>query len=569
MKRYLSSLLMILVLLIALPVQAESTYRHYFIAISDALMQTKQQQDEEAHKTLVRFNEEWQNVTSDKKAQKKAVDEALALALSADSHDDRLAALTDLSNALVALDKAENPVDEAAQRAAFGQKMKPVLQTFEQAVAAEDVAALDAAYKTFNASWNKNERPVREQSIAMYGQIETQMAFIRIAISEDEPDMAAIQVNFDALKQSITDFVAGKETAEVVEGEFSLQTLLDHIAAAKGAIADEDYNAAADEIRAFIMVWPRVEMDISTRDGKLYTKIESTMPLVVSGLTKKDVDADALDAQLDEFATAIRLIAEKTDYTFWDAALILLREGLEALLIIMALVTFLQRANQRHLTKWVYVGALAGVVLSVVAAFAMSLVFSASSMDANREIIEGYVGLIAAAMMIGVGVWLHTKSTANAWNDYIERQMGRAISTGSVVAMAMISFLSVFREGAETVIFYMGIAPSITAGELALGVLVAVVVLVLVAFIFVKTSVKVPIHLFFKIATVFIYVLAFKIIGVSVHTLQLMNKVPTHIVDGVPMVPVIGLYPTVETLVAQAILLSIIAVTIIWQKRQR
>lgn len=569
MKRYLSSLLMILVLLIALPVQAESTYRHYFIAISDALMQTKQQQDEEAQKTLVRFNEEWQNVTSDQPTQKKAVDEALALALSADSHDDRLAALTDLSNALVALDKAENPVDEAAQRAEFGQKMKPVLQTFEQAVAAEDVAALDAAYKTFNASWNKNERPVREQSIAMYGQIETQMAFIRIAISEDEPDMAAIQANFDDLKQSITDFVAGKETAEVVEGEFSLQTLLDHIAAAKGAIADEDYNTAADEIREFIMVWPRVEMDISTRDGKLYTKIESTMPLVVSGLTKKDVDADAIDAQLDEFATAISLIAEKTDYTFWDAALILLREGLEAMLIIMALVTFLQRANQQHLKKWVYVGALAGVVLSVVAAFAMSLVFSASSMDANREIIEGYVGLIAAAMMIGVGVWLHTKSTANAWNDYIERQMGRAISTGSVVAMAMISFLSVFREGAETVIFYMGIAPSITAGELALGVLVAVVVLALVAFMFLKTSVKIPIHLFFKIATVFIYVLAFKIIGVSVHTLQLMNKVPTHIVDGVPMVPVIGLYPTVETLVAQAILLSIIAVTMVWQKRQR
>lgn len=569
MKRYLSSLLMILVLLIALPVQAQSTYRHYFIAISDALMQTKQQQDEEAQKTLVRFNEEWQNVTSDQATQKKAVDEALALALRAGSHDDRLAALTDLSNALVALDKAENPVDEAAQRAAFGQKMKPVLQTFEQAVAAEDVAALDAAYKTFNASWNKNERPVREQSIAMYGQIETQMAFIRIAISEDEPNMAAIQTNFDALKQSITDFVAGKETAEVVEGEFSLQTLLDHIAAAKGAIADEDYNAAADEIRAFIMVWPRVEMDISTRDSKLYTKIESTMPLVVSGLTKKDVDADAIDAQLDEFATAISLIAEKTDYTFWDAALILLREGLEAMLIIMALVTFLQRANQQHLTKWVYVGALAGVVLSVVAAFAMSLVFSASSMDANREIIEGYVGLIAAAMMIGVGVWLHTKSTANAWNDYIERQMGRAISTGSVVAMAMISFLSVFREGAETVIFYMGIAPSITAGELALGVLVAVVVLALVAFMFVKTSVKIPIHLFFKIATVFIYVLAFKIIGVSVHTLQLMNKVPTHIVDGVPMVPVIGLYPTVETLVAQAILLSIITVTMVWQKRQR
>lgn len=569
MKRYLSSLLMILVLLMALPVQAESTYRDYFIAISDALMQTKQQQDEEAQKTLVRFNEEWQNVTSAQATQKKAVDEALALALRTDSHDDRLAALTDLSNALVALDKAENPVDEAAQRAAFGQKMKPVLQTFEQAVAAEDVAALDAAYKTFNASWNKNERPVREQSIAMYGQIETQMAFIRIAISEDEPDMAAIQANFDDLKQSITDFVAGKETAEVVEGEFSLQTLLDHIAVAKGAIADEDYNTAADEIRAFIMVWPRVEMDISTRDGKLYTKIESTMPLVVSGLTKKDVDADAIDAQLDEFATAISLIAEKTDYTFWDAALILLREGLEAMLIIMALVTFLQRANQQHLKKWVYVGALAGVVLSVAAAFAMSLVFSASSMDANREIIEGYVGLIAAAMMIGVGVWLHTKSTANAWNDYIERQMGRAISTGSVVAMAMISFLSVFREGAETVIFYMGIAPSITAGELALGVLVAVVVLALVAFMFVKTSVKIPIHLFFKIATVLIYVLAFKIIGVSVHTLQLMNKVPTHIVDGVPMVPVIGLYPTVETVVAQTILLSIIAVTMVWQKRQR
>ena len=90
--------------------------------------------------------------------------------------------------------------------------------------------------------------------------------------------------------------------------------------------------------------------------------------------------------------------------------------------------------------KWIYVGAFVGVLLSAVAAILMSTILNSATIDTNRELMEGYVGLVAAAMMIGVGIWLHSKSSVVSWNRYISKQMGNAISSGSIFAMATISF---------------------------------------------------------------------------------------------------------------------------------
>ncbi len=409
---------------------------------------------------------------------------------------------------------------------------------------------------------------MREQSIAMYGQIETQMAFLRIAISAEEPDIALMQSQFEDLQQTIEDFVAGNETAEVVEGDYSLATLIAYIDEAKDFVDAGDYQAASDKIREFITIWPSVEIEISTRNGSLYTKIESDMPIIASDLLKSNVDQQAITKKLDTFRTEIELIQGDSDYTIWDAALILLREGLEALLIILALVSFLNKSGQNKMRKWIYVGAFVGVLLSAIAAILMSTILNSATIDTNRELMEGYVGLVAAAMMIGVGIWLHSKSSVVSWNRYISKQMGNAISSGSIFAMAAISFLSVFREGAETLVFYAGIAPKMETSQFILGIVVALLILAVLAIVLFKASGKIPIHKFFAVATVLIYVLAFKIIGVSLHTLQLTDNLSTTIVDGLPVISLIGFYPTAETIIGQAILLVLVAATIIYKKKR-
>ncbi|MEY9977918.1 FTR1 family protein [Lysinibacillus sp. RC79] len=571
MKHFLTrcSLVLCLLLALAVPVQAAQSYSQLYISISDALMNTKQDKEAEAERALEQFATDWASVTSEQKEAKEKVDKILTQAVKATSKDERLKALSDLSNALRALEKLENPVDEAAQRAEFGTKFKPIMKAFEDALASGDLTTIDTAYKDFNAKWKKIERPVREQSIAMYGQIETQMAFIRISLASEKPDIALMQSQYAELKQTIEDFVAGNDTAKVVEGEYSLATLIAYIDEANDFIDAGDFKAASDKIRDFIKIWPSVEIDISTRNGSLYTKIESDMPILVSDLLKSNVDAKAIKSKLDTFRTEIELIQGDSDYTLWDAALILLREGLEALLIIMALVSFLEKSGQKTMRKWIYVGAFVGILLSAVAAVLMSTLFQSATIDTSRELMEGYIGLLAAAMMIGVGIWLHSKSSVTSWNRYISKRMGNAISSGSVFAMAAISFLSVFREGAETLVFYAGIAPKMETSQFVLGIVVALLILAIFAFVLFKASGKIPIHKFFAVATVLIYVLAFKIIGVSLHTLQLRDSVSTTIVDGLPVVSFIGFYPTVETMIGQAILLLLVVATIIYKKKQK
>lgn len=545
-----------------------SSYSGLYISISDAIMDIRNGEGNDAEKALKEFDQAWQQkeVADDHAAEKKAVDAAYDKAFSEKDKDARLAALTELSKALTTLEKAENPVDEKKERKQFMTTITPALTNLEKAINSGDLDKINEQYKTFNSFWNLKEKPVREFDMGAYGQIETQMSFIRMELANDEPNVESLKDTFKTLKQSITDFGDNKKVGAVKKG-YTLQTLVDLIDDATGSIDDAEYEKASASVKKFITTWPNVESDISTRNGSLYTSIESDMPIIASNLLKDASDKDKLKKQLTDFKKEIQLLQDDDGYTFWDSALILLREGLEAILIIMALVAFLKKSEQTHMTKYIYYGAAGGIGVSAVMAIFMSVFFNSDSMNSSRELIEGYVGLIAAAMMIGVGVWLHSKSNIKAWNAYIAKQMNHAMSRGSVWAMALISFLSVFREGAETLIFYAGIAPKMETSQFALGIVIAIVILAIVAFLIVKVSARIPIYRFFAVATILIYLLAFKIIGVSTHKLQLMGDIPTNVVDNLPVIASIGFYPTVETMIGQGILVVLIIATIIWKRR--
>ena len=568
MKRFLQICSFVVCMLLTLPTFAATSYSSFYVSISDALINAKQGNDEQTKKAIDEFAHNWNSVSSDQQDAKSAVDEALNAVLESTRQEEKVTAIMQLSTALSQLEKLENPVNEEAERKEFKTKYTPFMRQFEEALASDEYEKILHAYNVLNGKWNQYEQPVREQSVGMYGQIETQLAFIRITLASDEPDLSLAASQYAGFKSSIEQFLAGKDIT-VEEENYSLQTLINLIDDALQAIELDKYDKASDALTEFIIVWPNIEMEVSTRNSSLYTKLESDLPILISELTNDSVDKDSVTNQLSNFKTEIQLLQEDSEYTYWDSAFILLREGLEALLIIMVLVSFLKKSNQKQLARWIHIGALLGIVVSAAAAIALSYLFNSLTVNTSREILEGYVGLIAAAMMIGVGAWLHNKSTIASWNNYLSKQMGQAISKQSVFAMATLSFLSVFREGAETIIFYVGIAPNMPMYDFVLGIIIALVILAIVAFILFRLSVRIKVHKFFFVATVFIYVLAFKIIGSSIHTLQLTNIFPTTVIHQLPVINQIGFYPTVETLVGQLLLILIYAGIAIYNKTKK
>lgn len=547
-------------------VSAAQSFGHLYIAITDAIMSTKNDDDAKATEAIETFQTDWKQLNITEGEESADVNEALEKASSATTSEKRLSALTDLSKALTTYEKSENPVDEKANREAFLNAVEPSLIELNTAIDSSDKDEIQEAYSIFLKKWTKNERVVREQNIAAYGQIETQMSFMRISLAGDELDVTKLKEQVESLNQTIQDFVAGKVKNAEVSGNYSLATLTGLLDESKASIEEGNYNQAAESLKKFITIWPGVEGEIRTKNARLYSEIESGIPLLVSDLLRDDVEASAITSKLDSFNQQIDFIQQDTTYSFWDSALILLREGLEALLIISALIAFLKKAGQQHMQRYIYVGAGTGISVSVIAAILMSTLFQSGTIGTSREVMEGYVGIAAAVMMLGVGIWLHSKSTVTSWNRYISKQMTHALSMQSVWAMTFLSFLTVFREGAETVVFYMGIAPKMSTFDFILGIVLAILILVATAFFFARASKKIPVHLFFGVATVFIYLLAFKIIGASLHTLQLTNVLPTHIISNLPVINFIGFYPSVETLTGQVILLILIAGTIIYKK---
>ena len=249
--------------------------------------------------------------------------------------------------------------------------------------------------------------------------------------------------------------------------------------------------------------------------------------------------------------------------------LILLREGLEALLILMALLSALTAAKQYKGKKYVYAGVVTGLVASVLMALALQQFFPSMSAGKSREMLEGVIGIIAVVLMIGIGAWLHSKSSVKNWNAFIKRHMGEVLTTGSFVSLFGLSFLSVFREGAETLIFYMGILPSISTQNFLLGIGMALAVLAVTAFVMLKTSLKLPIPTLFKVLTWVIYFLGFKILGMSLYRLQLTGYLGRDMLPNLPVIEFIGFYPTLQTISAQALYMLAIVALSWWMKQDK
>ncbi len=527
---------------------------HLYIALSDAMAASKAGQTEQAKKQLIDLQTEWNNISERQNAKGQAANQALTQAIENPNAEQ----LSALSNALYAFEQEQNPVDYSAKRQAFKKQILPALAQLEQAITQaqpSDTAALSTAYQQFNAAWLGNERVVRNTSMGHYGQIETAMALMRVALETAPLDLDKVRLQSQNLKSAIDSYNRGETVATQASAyDFNggVQLLRDGLTAFEsGQIAQ-----GQEKLTTFIQIWPNIEGEVSTRNPSLYNRVESQIPVILA-----HGEATGQQGALKGLIGELEQINPQAQYGAMDAMLILLREGVEALLIVIALVSALNVAQQPQGKKWIYAGVVAGLIASVLGALALQRLFPAVSAGASREKIEGLVGIAAVIMMLMVGAWLHSKSSIQSWNAYIKKHMGKALSTGSLISLFGLSFLAVFREGAETIIFYAGILPNISTNALLSGIGMALLVLAILAWLMAKTSVKLPVAKVFRVLTWLIYALGFKILGISIHALQLTGLLPLTALNA-PWLQsnALGIYPTVETLLAQGLYLTVIVV---------
>ncbi|MBV5104451.1 FTR1 family iron permease [Mammaliicoccus sciuri] len=565
MKRYsiVFSLVAILFMLLSLTAKAETSLSDIYISVTDAKSAIQDKDEKAFDKHFKEIKDNWQSTNKKDHKLVEKIDQDIEKVKKTKSQKDRESALNTLTSDLIDYEKVLNPVDKQKKRDQLQNEMQPLIKNITKAISDKDFDKAKTINNQLNATWTKNEKIVREEDIGRYGQVETALMFTRIELTKDKVDASSAQMQVDQLKKELDDYHAGKKS-DAKTSDQDVNILNEHLDTAIKNIKNDDLAKSKQALQQFIIAWPNVESEISTRNGALYTKIEQKIPQYAGQLDEDN--KDDIGSHLETLNQEIKSTISKTSYTFWDAALILLREGVEALLIIMALLTVTRKSEQTKASKWIVAGSVIGIVLSIALAFIFKAIFE--NLGSTRELTEGLVGIGSVILMIIVGIWLHSKSSLDSWQNFINKNMDKAMSTGSIVTFGLVAFLSVFREGAETIIFYLGIVGKISTWSLILGIIVASVILALIAIFFNQITKWIPIHRLFFIMSLFIFILAFKILGVSIHTLQILNIVPQHTINHLPFIDLIGFYPTYETLIPQLALVILVVIYYAMSKKK-
>nr|WP_153653851.1 FTR1 family protein [Mammaliicoccus sciuri] len=550
-------------MLLSLTAKAETSLSDIYISVTDAKSAIQDKDEKAFDKHFKEIKDNWQSTNKKDHKLVEKIDQDIEKVKKTKSQKDRESALNTLTSDLIDYEKVLNPVDKQKKRDQLQNEMQPLIKNITKAISDKDFDKAKTINNQLNATWTKNEKIVREEDIGRYGQVETALMFTRIELTKDKVDASSAQMQVDQLKKELDDYHAGKKS-DAKTSDQDVNILNEHLDTAIKNIKNDDLAKSKQALQQFIIAWPNVESEISTRNGALYTKIEQKIPQYAGQLDEDN--KDDIGSHLETLNQEIKSTISKTSYTFWDAALILLREGVEALLIIMALLTVTRKSEQTKASKWIVAGSVIGIVLSIALAFIFKAIFE--NLGSTRELTEGLVGIGSVILMIIVGIWLHSKSSLDSWQNFINKNMDKAMSTGSIVTFGLVAFLSVFREGAETIIFYLGIVGKISTWSLILGIIVASVILALIAIFFNQITKWIPIHRLFFIMSLFIFILAFKILGVSIHTLQILNIVPQHTINHLPFIDLIGFYPTYETLIPQLALVILVVIYYTMSKKK-
>lgn len=353
----------------------------------------------------------------------------------------------------------------------------------------------------------------------------------------------------------------------------SLSVAREKLAASVAAARRGDRHTAQElALSAYLDGFEPIEPTLTARDATLMNRVEQAMGEYRAAVDH-DETADQLNARVtvlfqlfDDAESALSPDAATKASTFIGALTILLREGLEALLIVVAMIAFLRKADRADTLPYVHggwIGALlAGALTWAVATYAIGI------SGASRELTEGFGSVFAAAVLLSVGIWMHGKAQANQWQRYIREKMSHALGGRTGWLLFGLAFVVVYREVFETILFYAALSAQGNNASLLAGAGSATLLLGVIAWAMLRYSQKLPVAQFFRYSSWLMAVLTVVLAGKGISALQEAGIVGIAPLQSVPRLSMLGLFPTWQTTVAQAVMTFAIVVGFAYNRRR-
>jgi len=329
-------------------------------------------------------------------------------------------------------------------------------------------------------------------------------------------------------------------------------------------------------VSAYLDGYELIENTLDAHNTVLRKAIESQLlqfRTLLSTPNQQTIVDSQLTNILQQLTIAEQMLTENglSNNTIFSASMIiLLREGLEALLIVIALITVMMRTNRRDGLKYIHLGWVSALIAGAFTWWAAENLISISG--ASRELMEGGAALLAAIVLFYVGYWMQGKTKAAQWQHYIRSHVDRHLNAGTLWGIAGLAFISVYREVFETVLFYQSLLAQSTTGQLnylVAGLMVGIAILSLIAWLMIRYSVKLPITRFFSISAYFMLILAFILTGKGIAALQeaaiiSLSPFPVHF-----SISWLGITATWQGILAQALVIILSALLMYKRNNQQ
>ena len=324
-------------------------------------------------------------------------------------------------------------------------------------------------------------------------------------------------------------------------------------------------------LSAYLDGFEPVEPILGARSPRLLAEVEAKMAELRSSIAANrdpsEVAAQvaALQSLFDDAQSALSPDRASSASAFLGAFTILVREGLEALLIVVAMLAFLGKADRRELTRPVHYGWTSALVAGALTWWAATSLITISG--ASRELTEGFGSLFAAAVLLFVGIWMHGKAQAGQWQRYIRERLHKALARDSAWFLFILAFVAVYREVFETILFFTAMAADGNVGSLVAGGVTALATLAAIAIAMLRYSQKLPIAKFFSYSSALVAVLAVVLAGKGIAALQEAGMLAGNPLPGVPRITILGLFPTMQGIAIQIATLLALLAGFAWNRR--
>lgn len=422
-----------------------------------------------------------------------------------------------------------------------------------------DIDSAQQTFETFKAKWKKEEPSIKKENLSSHSEMDANIAMISLSFINKDADKLKTQL--EELSSHLETYQQAVVLKMTTSGQSraSLTAYIHSLKDTKQLIEKKQLDEASSAIDNLVTSWLAVEGDVVSQSKEAYTTSEENLALMKAEIGSHP---EKVSKQIDEMIQLLEPIASSS-YSWWDAALIPIREGMEALLVIGALLTMTKKARVTRSSAWIWGGASAGMAVSLAAGIGVTVLFSSSVFGENNFLLGGVTGVLSAVMLLYVGVWLHRNASMDKWREKINIQKSQALKKRSLLSFALIAFLAVVREGLETVIFFIGLVGKLPLTELIGGTAAGLIVLVIVGVLMIKLGMRIPLKPFFLLSMAVVLYMCVKFLGTGVHSLQLAGILPSDAESWLPSVSVLGIYPSVYSTIPQMLVLLFLLIALV------